>query len=951
MSRCKNIALSRQPRIIAALVAGACLVGTLILALNGDPTVVSADPIPPEEGGYPKFNTSIKTVTPTLTHSGGVTLYYTIELHNTGAFTAADTTLTDVIPGGTTYNGDASASASSTFSFDGDALTWEGDVGFDASVAISFSVSVDASFTGAVYNTAVISHPLISEPVTKTAETIVTDEPILLIEKTSAPAKPGANKPMTYKLIVVNQGQPAHNLPLTVTDRAPLSTTVKDAGPDGVTDGSVVTWTRSVTLDLGDTTEFTFSVDVNDAPSGTVIVNDGYQVASPQTGLAIGEPYTVTIIDPIFHLSKHVWPDPPGSNREMTYTLELLNKGSLATDLVITDRAPLGVEYRRGGLEAEGVVSWTLPALDTGESTEFAFTVYISDVIDVSIVNDDYAVCARGEGVCQAGEVLTSLVKGPTFETTAIVEPIAHKPGGGVDTDVYPTLIVRNLGPGNALDARANLVFERISVQLSDLYVDPSVGALSDGPACGEKCVSFIWRGDLAYDSVITFATNAGQNTIGGDEGTPYTATVIITDQLGTRSTDPVSDTAVGLVTHFASLNVRKSAPSVVGRDQVMTYTIDVWNSALSTDQPPHPYLWDVLPISGVTVLSDSISHGGEVQTVTLDLSSGVTRCAEVISWTLPAFETGGRLEEPRTFAVRVDHGLVSGTKITNEDYRVHWHEVETDTVFSNAGYPVTTTVKEVGLIDSYKQVTPTLASPGPSNILTYFIHIVNSGPLTVTDVSLYDYLPWESSTYQRDAEASSGEVISDIVSIGWTGDVDAFSSEIVTFTVLVDDGYQGPITNTAVITHPDLLSEVEMQAVAYITQKPVLKIVKHASRDEIEKGETLEYTIRVLNLGQKATSLIITDTLPQDTEYIPGSGGALMSGEYLRWMIATLEPGKEREFAFAVTVTQQSRLEVVNDRYGVTCDEGVTALGDPVITKISGAGQIYLPLVLRQKQ
>ncbi len=953
--------------LTTALLIGACLVGALLLALSAGPPAVSADPIPPDQGGYPKFKTSVKAVTPTLAHTGGELLRYTIEIRNTGACTATDTTLTDVIPDGTTYNDDASASVLSNFSFDDGALTWQGDVGFDSTVVISFSVSVDESFVGTVHNTAVISHPLIAEPVTTTAETVVTDEPILTIEKTSAPLKPGANKPMTYTLTVSNRGQPAHHLDLTVMDHAPPHTSVRDVGPDGHVEGDVVTWTRSATLDLGETTAFTFSVDVSDVPSGTVITNDRYQVASSETDVTSGQPYTVTIVDPIFSLTKHTWPDPPGSNRQMTYTLDLLNQGSLATDLVITDRVPAGVTYVRGGTENGGIVSWAVPRLDTGESTRLTYTVYISDVMGIPIVNDHYGVCSA-EDVCQPGEAVTNVVRGPTFEASAALDPIAKKPGSGTGP-VTPTLVVRNLGPGSALDARAAITFERIQVpNRGDLEAIPDIGHFDDGPECGEKCRAYVWVGDLNAGDAVTLTTTAdkdgsrGRSTIGGEEGTLVTATVSITDSLTNRNTDPVSDAATCKITHLAHLNPVKSAPAVIGRGRIMTYSIGVWNSALATDEPPYPTLWEAVPISGATVLSDRISHGGKIQTVTITSTSGVTASVEAISWTLPAFGTGARIEA-RTFAVQIDEDLISGTKLVNDLYLARWYESEEITIelssdevitlprwFSNAGPPITTTVKEVGLIDSHKEVTPAVVSPGPGNVLTYFVHIVNSSPLTATGVSVYDYLPWESTTYQRDATASAGDIVSDIVSVQWTGDVGAFSSQVVTLTTLVDEDYQGPVTNTAVITHPDLLHAVEAEAVAYVTHKPVLEISKRASRDQVKRGETLDYTIRVVNRGQKATGLVITDTLPRNTQYVPGSGGSLESGGVLRWTAATLEPGESREFGFAVTVTGSSE-QIVNDRYGVRCAEGITAQGEPVITKIGGAGRIYLPLVVRRNE
>jgi uncharacterized repeat protein (TIGR01451 family) len=939
MNDCTHQIATRVFRLGLVILGGLLLVAALLLVVNSNSPVVYAGPIDPPEG-FPKLSLSFKTVTPTLAHTGGITLYYAVEIRNTGAYTAANATLTDVIPEGTTYNDDAQASVAPPPNYDlgSETLTWVGNVGFDSTVVVSFSVSVDSAFSGTVRNTAVISHPLIARPVTVTAETVVTDQSILIVEKTSAPPKPGADKPLTYTLVITNGGQPAVNMPVTVTDQVPSNTTSPNPGVDGITDGATVTWTRRITLELGETTVFTFSVDVGNVPSGTVITNDDYQVTSPETGVTAGEPHTVTVVDPIFLLSKEVWPDPPGSNREMTYTLTLLNVGSLATNLVVTDRVPAGVTYQRGGSSyAGGVVSWPpLPSLDTGESAEFTYTAYIGNVMGVPIVNDEYGVCCD-EGICQAGDALTSVVQGPNFEALALVDPIAHKPGGGSGTEVTPTLVVHNLGPGNAIDAQATLFFDRISVQASDLYADPPIPALPpfpDGPECGDKCRSYIWVGNLGHGETITFTTIEGQNTIGGEEGTPYTATVVITDQLDNMATEPITATAVGLVTHYANVEPLKSASPVIGRGQLLTYTIEVYNRGLSTLLPP--VLTDVVPLSTTFAWA---SDGGTTQMVSDTI---------IVSWTLPLLSPGD--EVVRTFTVLVNDDLISGTQIINSDYAAFGYgNVMTDAVTS--GLAVTTTVQEVGLIDSYKEVTPTMALPGPGNVLTYYVHIVNSSPLPLTDVTVYDLSPWQHSTYQRDAVASAGDVISDIVSVRWTGDVAALSSEVVTFTVLVDPDYQGPITNTAVISHPDLLNEVIVQAVAYITEKPVLRITKSASPDPVERDEELAYTIRIVNLGQQATGLVITDTVPTDTVYVPDSATGLgeLVGDQVRWETPVLKPGESHIFEFRVTVGGDSEV-AINDQYAVRCAEGVVSVGAPVTTDIVRGGEkrIYLPLIMR---
>jgi uncharacterized repeat protein (TIGR01451 family) len=918
-----------------------CFAQTTALAAQSEkvsPARLSAPaaPIPPPEG-YPKLVLSTKTVTPTLAPTGGAIITYTIEIRNTGATTATDTSLIDNLDPNASFTGQAWSSQGPSPVIDGNTLSWNGVVGFDTVVRLRFSAQIDAEFAGLLGNTAVISAPLIAEPVTVTAETRVTDEPVLTINKTSSPAKPGANKPLVYTLRVTNLGQPATQLPITVTDEIPADTTLLQVGPDGTLrlPSDTITWTRRVDLKLGQSSLFTFSVEVGDVPSGTVISNENYGVAA-SFGITTGQPYTVKVVDPILSLSKQIWPDPPGSNREMTYTLSLFNSGSLATDLVITDHVPAGVTYVRGGIEHAGVVSWQLPRLDTGKSAKFTYTVYVSNVMDVPIVNDDYATCSA-ENVCVQGKVLTNVVQGPIFETWAELDPIAHKPGGGAGTDVTPTLRLKNIGAGNALDVQTLLIFGRLSVQGTDLYATPSIGTsppFPQGPDYGDKYSTYIWKGDLVHGRMVTFTTREGRNTIGGEEGTHYTATIVVTDALANINTASFSSTAIGTVTHMANVVPVKSAPKVIGPNQLLTYTIKAYNRGMTTEAPP--VLTDVVPLSTTFVRA---SHDGAVQTMS-DTS--------IVSWTLPLLGPGEGVV--RTFAVRTDKGLVSGTQIVNQDYAVTGYgNILTGTVTS--GPPFTTTTQEVGLIDSYKTVTPQLSLPGPENILTYEIHLVNSSGLTLSQVTAYDLLPWAASTYQRDANASAGKLLSDIISIDWQGDISPFAEVVLTATVLVDPEFTGALTNTVVISHPDLSAPVEREAVAYVTDQPVLLIGKTATPDPVKIDELLTYRLEVTNLGQQATSLVITDVLPSNVTYVPTgtTGGGVLDGNTIQWELSGLEPGEAANLNLQVRVDSGSK--VVNQHYGVKSSEGVSSLGAPVTTLIKGGGRIYLPLLFRNYQ
>lgn len=942
MKELVRLTFTKGVKLLAPLLSGLALAVVLLILAHLSTTRAVAAPIDPPLG-YPKFNQSTLNVSPTLAYPGGATLEYVIQIINTGACSAENVTLEDVIPANTQYViGSGQSSVPPAPIYDAGMLTWTGPVGFDDRAVITFSVEVLSTFEGLISNTAIIYHDQIPQPITMTVETRITSDPLLEITKSAEPALPGANQPLTYTLTVVNVGQPAANLPITVTEHLPLNTTFLAASSGAMLGPGmdVITWTLPVTLLHGETSVFTFSVQVDDVVSGTVLNNEQYQVENPLSGLAVGEPYTLTVVDPILFVNKIIIPDPPGSNGEATYRLTVLNKGSKATDLLITDLLPANVTYLSGGTLVGGTVEWHLSSLDTGEVAYLTFTVWIDDIAAVDILNSEYEVCSAEE-VCASGAPLSATVGGPTFEAWGWVDPIAKAPGGG-GTPVTPTLVVRNLGPGNALDAHALLNFNRISVQLGDLVAIPPVGQFYNYPECsGVKCVAYLWIGNIASGETITFTTLEGQNSIGGEEGTLYTATLVITDSLGGYITDPITGTGSGVVTHYANLIPSKQAPGVIGTGQMMTYTINVFNSGQSTEEPPYPYLTETVPAS-VTLVS--IGDGGISYTV---------GTSTVISWSLPAMNPGDLYSYH--FVVQVPIETVSGTLIVNDRYRAFWSDtlltgtITGSVILSNTGVPITTVVKEVGLVDSYKEVMPTLLRPGVGHVLTYVMHVVNSGPVDIFNAELYDTLPWESTTYQRDAVASAGQVFSDIVSIQWIGDVAAFSEERITFTVWVDDYFEGVITNTAVITHPSLNGDVVRYAVTYVTNDPVLSIYKQATPSPVLRGQELLYTIHVTNLGQQASGLVVTDTLPVNTQYVPGSataGGQLVGGQ-VQWNLPVLEPGEAVHLSFKVIVLEGE--QVVNSAYGVACSEGVTARGEPVITPIiTPFTRTYLPTLLK---
>lgn len=909
--------LSRQAIRRAGLLA-LLLLGLGLVPLHASPEHASgAIHSLPEP--RPKLLRSTKTAEPMVVSSPGV-VTYTIVVRNTGAAPAPGTVLHDPFPPGATYNGDAWAS-SGTITATSTALTWTGEVGFDSSVVITFSVTTLPDYSGRLTNTAVITQPAIAAPIALTAVCTVTDLPILQIAKEGTPLLPGAGKPLTYTLHVANFGQPAVALPITVTDQVPADTTLLSVGPGGITDTlGHITWTRLITLSFGEQTAFTFSVLVDeDVPSGTVLLNEGYGVTSTLAGVgAQGRPYTLTVVTPILLLTKETDPDPPGSNRAMTHTLNLFNYGSVATGLVVTDTVPPNVTYLAGGtyLSSTGTVSWTWPSLATGEKAAFTYTVYVGNLPGgTAIVNGRYAArCA--EGIAVAGRPLTSTVQGPIFDQSfKKVDPIAKKPGGGTSLITY-TIGIRNTGAGNALDA--DLVDELWYIgSIDQVIIDPPTGVYTFSN-CGTHCDLFTWGGDVPHDSQITITLRGSSSYA----GVPIvTNTAVISDDL----TPPVSATTRYLVTFAARLNVYKDGPAYIGPNELMTYTLNVVNSAFATS--PTVVLTDVLPMEVSYITS---SDGGVYISPT-----------RTVSWTLPAIGTGAALA--RTVTVQVGN-YPSGTLIINEDFLATCPNCAiTEAVF----LPLTTTVQIHDLGDSYKTVTPEVAYPGPAVVLTYTVHLVNPTGLDLAGVQVTDYFPWVESTYRRDAIASAGSLVSDIVHLEWVGNIGAHSSEAITLSVEVDPWYEGAVTNTAVITHPSLAAPVTVTAVAYVTAEPVLRLTKVDRPDPVPRGGGLLYTLYLRNLGQKATGLVISDTIPANTSYVPGSAtrGGVLVGDTLRWEWPEMTAGAVEPFSFRVLV-EGGRI-IRNETYLARCAQGIWAYGEPVETRVAG-GWIFLPLIYK---
>jgi len=198
--------------------------------------------------------------------------------------------------------------------------------------------------------------------------------------------------------------------------------------------------------------------------------------------------------------------------------------------------------------------------------------------------------------------------------------------------------------------------------------------------------------------------------------------------------------------------------------------------------------------------------------------------------------------------------------------------------------------------------VTSTDTTTTNSNV-NYLITITNDGLAAINASTIVDTLP-TGFTYQLGS--ASGITTSDPTIVGqeliWSGpwNINATSQGENTINlsfVVETGGTEGTYSNQAEVTLDDNQTSASTGLTADITLTqpvagaPVITITKVASVDSINGGDTLTYTISILNSGQWTGNITsIYDDLPTGFSYIPGStsgitnGDPLLTGQNLSW-------------------------------------------------------------------
>lgn len=271
---------------------------------------------------------------------------------------------------------------------------------------------------------------------------------------------------------------------------------------------------------------------------------------------------------------------------------------------------------------------------------------------------------------------------------------------------------------------------------------------------------------------------------------------------------------------------------------------------------------------------------------------------------------------------------------ITNQNY-----SVSSDQSFPLTGSPV---VAQVTTNELHINKQASSISIQPGGTLTYTLSVTNPHETsTQHTLILTDTIPAGTTfltatvpyTLQGDTVTWLREIL---------GPAETWQVEMIVAVPLSASGVITNIAATASLEAPGVESApVVTEVVPFATE-----VTKSVSTVDIDPGGVLTYTLTILNDHPFAAqhSLVLTDTLPSNTEFITGTLPASFQDGIVQWQLNRLGAGELWQVDFSVAVPLTSTGIIVNQHYGVQSQEARRVFGPPVYTSIGSLGLTLSP-------
>ncbi|MED2183241.1 hypothetical protein [Bacillus wiedmannii] len=863
------------------------------------PGITTTNPTPPTTVPVNTAITNpIKTADKTAVDIGDI-ITYTVTFNNDGTIPSTNVIFTDTIPAGTTFIPNSIVLNNAPVPNSNPALGIPvGTINPSETKTLSFQVLVtQVPAGGVITNEASTTYTYQPDPnlppVTTTEPTTPTT--VAVNTATVNPTK-SANRAfvdigdtITYTISLQNNGTvPATNVIL--TDPIPNGTTFI---PNSVTVGGVLQPNANPangiligTLNPNQATTITFQVRVISAPPNGIIQNQG-TVSSTYVVTPSEPPVTKITPTPITetHVDTVIVTPTKSANRQfvdigdtITYTVTFQNLGTVpATNVTLTDPIPPGAAFITNSVTINGVptpgenpeLGISLGTVNVGETVTVTYQVTVTSLPPDGTIRNEASFTYQYQPNPSEPPVTTTTttpsvnipINNPNPTTTKSADRQIADLGDTITFTIKfqnrgtvpaTNVIVKDTLPSGVSFVPGSVVVNGISQIGENPEIGIPVGTVNPGQSITvtfQGVVNSIPPGGVIRNqATITFTYEPNPNE------PPVTTTI----------TTPETETAV----NTATLNPQKTADrSFVALNDIITYTLSFQNNG--TVPATDVTVIDSIP-PGTVFVPDSVTINGIPQPGT-NPSSGISL------GTLAPSERA-----TITFQVRVVNIPASG-EIRNQGSATFNYQPDPNLppVTKTETTPETTTPIQTVVISPTKTANLTFAEIG--DIVTYTVTFTNQGTIPATGVTITDSLP-PGTTFVTDSVTVNTipqPSVSPLTGIS-VGTVNPGETVRVTFQVQINAiPPNGKIENTAVVTYISQPNPSEPPITTTETTPTVTLPVRTANpnpqktvdREFASIGDTLTYTITLQNSGNiPATDVIITDSIPTGTTFIPGS-------------------------------------------------------------------------------
>lgn len=545
----------------------------------------------------------------------------------------------------------------------------------------------------------------------------------------------------------------------------------------------------------------------------------------------------------------------------IVYTIDVSNAGNLPGNVTLFDTIPAGTTFIEntvnvGGSPQPGSTPTTGIAVGSvapGATVRVTFEVVITSLPTPQQIsnqgNATYTFTTE-DGRQLTGSAVSNIVTFPVSAPNVAVNKSTPSTVAAVGDTVTYTITVQN----NGIETVNNVVFSD-PIPAGTSFVTGSVtvnGAPlpNANPSSGFSLGSLVASGGATIQFSIVVNSIPNPATLSNQASVNFTSGAFSGTALSNVVTIPVSQPII---------NVAKSAnDDLASVGQSITYTLVVSNTGnyaaqvtltdnipVGTSLVPNSVLINNFPVAGADP-----SLGIPIGVV--QPGSPVTVLFSVVIETLPPTQQLSN-QGSAAFAFTLSDGrTLNGSSVSN-------------TVVIPVSAPNLTVVKSS---------PSTAVSIG--DIITYTTVITNTGIDAVTNVVFTDPLPtgttFIAGSVTVDGAPRPGTGPSSGVAIGT---IPQGSSVNVSFNVTVTSLPSPNLLNnqsTVSFTSGTFSGTSLSNIVSIPVYQPILAAVKSADRINSTVGDTVAYTIVINNTGNFGASLVLTDTIPAGTSFVPNS-------------------------------------------------------------------------------